>query len=88
MRESVIYQEIVEEGLQQGLQQGKREEAISLIMRQLSRRIGAIDSELKKQIEKLSITQLEDLSEALLDFSQGVDLSAWLQANQTDDHLA
>ena len=41
MRESVIYQEIIERGLQQGLQQG-REAEIALIVRLLNRRIGAI----------------------------------------------
>ncbi|WP_292755296.1 DUF4351 domain-containing protein [Nostoc sp. NMS4] len=30
------------------------------------------------QIEALSLTQLEDLSEALLDFSTAADLTKWL----------
>jgi hypothetical protein len=34
------------------------------------------------QIEVLSLTQLEALGEALLDFSEASDLLAWLQARQ------
>ena len=86
MRESVIYQEIiqegVEQGLQQGLQQGKREEALSYTMRLLTRRLGVVTPQLQAQIQKLPITQLEDLGEALLDFTDATDLVAWLQFHQ------
>ena len=74
MRESVIYQEILEEG--------KQEEALALIMRLLPRRIGTVEPELQAQIQELSISQLEDLAEALLDFSSVADLTAWLQSSQ------
>lgn len=86
MRESVIYQEIiqegVEQGLQQGLQQGKREEALSYTMRLLTRRLGVVMPQLQAQIQKLPITQLEELGEALLDFTDATDLVAWLQLHQ------
>ena len=59
------------------LQQGKQEEAIALIMRLLPRRIGTVDPELQR-IRQLSLAQLEDLAEALLDFSDVTDLAAWL----------
>lgn len=77
MRESVIYQEIEAQGLQQGLQQER-----SLILKLLSRRIGAIPPEVLPQIEALPLAQLEALAEALLDFSASSDLLAWLQAHQ------
>ncbi|CBN58190.1 MULTISPECIES: DUF4351 domain-containing protein [Kamptonema] len=91
MRESVTYQAILEEGLergvqqgvqqgiQQGIPQGKQEEALSLIMRLLTRRLGAIAPELQTQIQSLSLTELEELAEALLDFSQLTDLTTWLE---------
>lgn len=90
MRESVIYQEILQKGLQQGkqqgkqegLQQGKQEEAISLIVRQLARRFGEVESQTQEQIQALSITQLEELGEALLDFSEVTDLTFWLHEHQ------
>lgn len=79
MRESVIYQEILQEGMQQGLQQGKQQEALSLVMRQLARRCGVLDPQMQAKIQALSITQLEELSEALLDFSTAGDLALWLE---------
>ena len=81
MRESVIYQEILEEGILQGLQQGKQRETV-LLTRQLTRRIGAIAPEMLEQIQALSIEELENLGEALLDFSEAADLANWLQEHQ------
>ncbi|MBW4504642.1 MAG: DUF4351 domain-containing protein [Scytonema hyalinum WJT4-NPBG1] len=82
MQESVIYQDILQKGLQQGLQQGeergKKKEALELIVRQLTRRFGAIEPEVQQQIRALSITQLEELAEALLDFSSPSDLVNYL----------
>jgi predicted transposase YdaD len=79
MQESVIYQDI----LQKGDQRGKKQEAIALIMRQLARRIGVINPQLEEQIRSLSITQLEDLGEALLDCSNQTDLTGWLATHQS-----
>ncbi|OUL19997.1 hypothetical protein BV378_31105 [Nostoc sp. RF31YmG] len=82
MQESVIYQDILQKGLQQGLQQGeelgKKQEALELILRQLTRRFGAIEAETEQQIRTLSITQLEDLAEALLDFTSQSDVVNYL----------
>jgi Domain of unknown function (DUF4351) len=50
-----------------------------LVLRQLNRRIGEINDLLIEQIQGLSIEQLENLGEALLDFSSVLDLEAWLQ---------
>lgn len=79
MRESAIYQEILQEGRQEGLQQGRQQEGTALILRQLERRFGPLLPELHSQIEQLSISQLENLGEALLDFSSTQDLTIWLQ---------
>jgi predicted transposase/invertase (TIGR01784 family) len=89
MRESVIYQEILQEGEQRGRTEGRTEgeqtgavrEARSLILRQLARRVGAVSPELQSQIEVLSLSQLEALGEALLDFTQAGDLVRWLLEN-------
>ena len=86
MQESVIYQDI----LQKGEERGKKQEALQLIMRLLTRRFGAIELEMQEQISTLSITQLEELAEALLDFSSQSDLVNYLryiflpQPNQKD----
>ncbi len=73
MRESVIYQEILQEGREEG-----RQSELRLVMRQLTRRIGTITPELQFQIQELSLAQLEDLGEALLDFTTEADLINWL----------
>ena len=81
MQESVIYQDILQKGEQRGKQQGKQEEALALIMRLLPRRIGAIAPDLEERNRGLSLFQLEELAEALLDFSAANDLTVWLDAN-------
>ncbi|MBP0015513.1 MAG: Rpn family recombination-promoting nuclease/putative transposase [Roseofilum sp. SID3] len=86
MRESVIYQEIHEEGLlegiQRGIQQGVQREA-SLVIRLLTRRVGELSPELEAQIQSLSVEVLEDLGEALLDFTAVEDLMSWLAERQS-----
>lgn len=82
MRGSVIYQEIREDGLLEGLQEGRKNEALSLVTRQLTRRIGAIAPEISEQIQTLSVEELENLGEALLDFSEASDLTNWLNERQ------
>ncbi|MEO8890926.1 MAG: DUF4351 domain-containing protein [Coleofasciculaceae cyanobacterium] len=52
-----------------------------MIMRLLPRRIGTVNSEQEMQTQALSIQDLEDLGEALLDFSEAADLDAWLQVH-------
>ncbi|MGB8701556.1 MAG: DUF4351 domain-containing protein [Thermosynechococcaceae cyanobacterium] len=54
------------------------EEAQSLILRLLARRFGLVDQVTESQIRSLSLSRLEDLGEALLEFSQFSDLSDWL----------
>lgn len=75
MRESVTYQQILREGRQEGRQQGE----LALIIRQLTRRFGAVDPQLAQRLQLLSSPQLEDLAEVLLDFSQVSDLVTWLE---------
>ncbi len=69
MKESVIYQEINAEGRQQG--------EANLILRLLKRRIGEVSPQLCQKIQSLSIEQLENLGEALLDFQSTDDLEKW-----------
>ena len=81
MRESVIYQEILAEGEQRGEQRGREEgrkaEGQLLILRQLTRRVGELPQEVLARIETLSLEQLENLGEALLDFQAQADLETW-----------
>ncbi|TRT84207.1 MAG: Rpn family recombination-promoting nuclease/putative transposase [Microcystis aeruginosa Ma_AC_P_19900807_S299] len=75
MKESVIYQDIRDEGRQEGRQEGEA----NLVLRLLNRRIGGISSELSAKIPSLSLEQLENLGEALLDFQSRQDLEQWLE---------
>ena len=81
MQESVIYQDIVEKATAQGEAQGVKKEAASLVLRLLKKRIGVVSAEDESLITGLSVEQLEVLGEALLDFSSGDDLTAWLNQN-------
>ncbi|BAY64085.1 hypothetical protein NIES22_41760 [Calothrix brevissima NIES-22] len=74
MQESVIYQDILQKGEQKGLQKGE----VAVILRQLTRRLGAIEPQTEQQIQALAIAQLEDLAEALLDFTSQADLANYL----------
>jgi predicted transposase YdaD len=81
MRESVIYQDIVAQATAKGKAEGIQEGEASLVLRQLKRRIGEVDSELEVRIRSLSVAQLEDLGEALLEFASISDLLAWLESH-------
>jgi predicted transposase/invertase (TIGR01784 family) len=68
------------EGEQIGERRGRTEGERALILRMLNRRIGGVSLNLQSQIQSLSLTQLEALGEALLDFSQPNDLVEWLRS--------
>jgi hypothetical protein len=70
MRESVIYQDI------------QQERALSIVMRQLRRKVGTVQPAQLLKIQALDSTQLDNLAEALLDFNGLADLEAWLAQNQ------
>jgi predicted transposase YdaD len=70
----------VQEGRQEGLQVGLQSER-SLILRQLTRRLGTISPAAESQVRTLSQAQLESLGEALLDFSEPSDLMNWLKSH-------
>ncbi len=64
-----------EEGREEGEIIGEQK----VIIRLLNRRLGEIEAPLIEQIRKLPVEQLEELAEALLDFSTVADLEQWLQ---------
>ena len=78
MRESVAYQEILAEGEVKGKTQGRIEEAKSLTIRLLTRKLGNISPTLLAKIEALPLERLELLGEDLLDFTSIANLEQWL----------
>ncbi len=79
MKESVIYQQILQEGVRQGQQLGRREGESTLVIRLLERRFGSIDTTIQEQIRSLPSDRLEQLAVALLDFVAVTDVTTWLQ---------
>jgi predicted transposase/invertase (TIGR01784 family) len=81
LRETQVYREIKEEGREEGREagreEGREEGEKSLVLRQLARRVGELPQEVRQLVESLSLEQLENLGEALLDFSGMSDLDAW-----------
>lgn len=72
-------EEGIQIGLQQGRQEGRQEGECALVLRLLARRLGRVPVTARRRIEKLSVPQLESLSEALLDFTRSADLTRWLE---------
>ncbi|MDB9512977.1 DUF4351 domain-containing protein [Kamptonema animale CS-326] len=82
-----VVMEIVTSWMERGIEQGKQSEALALILRLLPRRIGAVNPELQGNIRSLPVSQLEELAEALLDFSHEADLIAWLDRISGDSSV-
>jgi Domain of unknown function (DUF4351) len=72
--------EIVTSWMDLGINQGIERE-IALVLRLVNRRLGGLNPTLEAQIRDLSIEQVEDLGEALLDFQTEADLVNWLNRN-------
>ncbi len=79
-----------EEGITIGREEGitiGREEGIvigqrSLVLKQLSRKLGEIPNSIQQKINELSMKSLETLSEMLFDFNSLEDLEDWLDNNR------
>ena len=97
MKESVIYQDILQKGEKigekrgekrgeqrgekRGLQKGKAA-IIKIIIRFLTRSLGNIPEEIEAKIQGLSISQLDELADAQLDFTSLDDLINWLSQSE------
>jgi predicted transposase YdaD len=79
IKQTRVYQEAKQEGKQEGERAGEAR----LVLRLLSKRFGKIDDRRIQVINSLTLEQLEDLGEALLDFGEVGDLDQWLQSRLT-----
>ena len=66
------------EGIEEGRVEGRMEEAQRIVLRLLRRRIGVLSETQEVQIRRLSLQRLEELTDAVLDFTQPGDLETWL----------
>jgi hypothetical protein len=71
-------QQGLQQGLEQGRQQGKTSGERELVIKQLTRKVGALSPELMAKVNDLNLDRLEVLGEALLDFQNVGDLEIWL----------
>jgi predicted transposase/invertase (TIGR01784 family) len=78
LQQTRVYQEARAEGRQEGRQEGESE----LVLRLLTRRVGNLSASVRSQIKALPLVQIEELAEALLDFTQMSDLQAWLDVTR------
>ena len=69
----------LKDGRRQGLQQGRQEGKSDLVLRLLNRRVGLLSKRWEKRVRALTVEQLENLGEALLDFQSRADLERWFQ---------
>jgi predicted transposase YdaD len=79
MQESVTYQALLEKGKQQGRREGMQAGEQALTLRLLERKLGKLPENIVDQIQSLSLTQLEQLADALLEFESIADLVQWLR---------
>lgn len=90
LKQTRVYKDALEEGEQKGLrqgvrkgrqegkQEGRRDEAKSLLLRLLSKKLGILSIRYRTKIARLTLEKMEALSEALLDFTNIADLDRWL----------
>jgi predicted transposase YdaD len=80
-----FYQEVFQIGQQKGQQIGgkigRKDGEIKIVLRLLKRRCGKLSIAQQQKVRSLSITQIETLAEALLDFKGTGDLEIWLREN-------
>jgi predicted transposase/invertase (TIGR01784 family) len=72
LERSRAYREIKQEGIEQA--------TFNLVIRLLTKRFGELSAEIRGSISALPLTVMENLSEALLDFTNLNDLQIWLVA--------
>jgi len=75
---SVAYREIFGLGHQQGEKKSRQTEAVGISLRLLEHRCGSLTPNQQARIQALSLSALETLLVALLDFQGPEDLNAWL----------
>jgi predicted transposase/invertase (TIGR01784 family) len=85
LQQTRVYQEAKAEGETigevRGLERGRTEGEQALVLKQLARKLGKIEPEVRSRVSSLSLDLIESLGEALLDFNQMADLLDWLDRN-------
>ncbi|KAF0250166.1 MAG: hypothetical protein FD167_432 [bacterium] len=72
-------QQGLQQGKKEGLQQGKKDGELALILRLVKKRFGVVTRTIESKIGNLSLEKLEELGEALFDFTSEKDLANWME---------
>jgi plasmid maintenance system killer protein len=67
--------------IEAGKREGRHEGEAELVLKLLARRLGALSAAQEKSIRKLPLTKIEELGEALLEFTSRADFVRWLRLN-------
>lgn len=86
LKQTRVYQDALQKGRQEGeasgiirgRQEGRQEGEIRTILRLLSRKFGNLPTQVTQQITSLSLEQLDNLADAVLDMQELPDLTTWL----------
>jgi Domain of unknown function (DUF4351) len=81
LRTSPLYLEQIDLACNKAWNEGRTTEGQSLILKQLTHKLGDLPIELAAKVNGLSLERLEALGEALLDFQGKGDLIVWLDEN-------
>ncbi|WP_242479682.1 DUF4351 domain-containing protein [Lamprobacter modestohalophilus] len=87
LEQTRAYREIVAKNKPIWLEEGRQRE-VQLVLRLLRRRLGKLTKAQQASVQSLPVDQLEDLTEALLDFSAAADLETWLAAHPAPQQTA
>jgi hypothetical protein len=68
----------MEKGIEQGIEQGEKQAILRSLQRILLKRIGMIAPEVDQQLQSLSLSKLETLLDAAIDFHEQSELLTWL----------
>ena len=79
-------QSFAETWIEEGREEGLREGAAAITLRLIHNRFGALDAETNDRIRALTLEKLEQLSEALFNFTSRDDLIAWLLEHSADEN--
>ena len=69
-------------GLEQGLEQGEQKGEATVIITLITHRFGNISEEIEAKIRSLSLSQLNELAIAQLDFTSVDNVMNWLSQSQ------
>ena len=80
MQLSPLYLEKIRAAERAAEERGEARGETRMVVRLLNRRIGEVPERFELQIQQLTVPQLEELGEALLDFTSVADLEGWLSS--------